>query len=482
MLDPSRTAVASSRGSGRPMLRSPMSQNPSPDAPQQPKFDAAAPHMTRPKLRPVRAFPAQAKGPDGKEFQMMGLADARQISDQVVMVVPAMQLVLPLMDGSKDIDQICAQVGRGLTRPMLEGIVAQLDEAGLIEGPRFQAMLVKVREQFDSSEVLPPASTAQFADAIVADGVQKSEITEDAPQADKDAYAAKRLREIMDLWIAEALKSAQDPALDKLPKAIVAPHLDYHRGWVNYAAVYGRMRVVDRPDRVVVLGTNHFGESTGVCACDKGFSTVLGACEVDQDMLAAMRKSLGDNLFKHRYDHEREHSIELHMPWIQHVFGAGPDGKFPKVFGVLVHDPAVKNGESYDGNGVALEPFVDALKSAIASLPGRTLVVSSADLSHTGPAFGDQQTLAGDEQPAAEFRNKIFSHDREMINLVLQNKPSELVAAMAWQQNPTRWCSTGNLVATMMATQPSEIRLLNYTAAMDQQGMAMVASAAMVMN
>ena len=482
MLDHRACGVAWGPKRGGRMLRCRMSEVPAAGQPNQHKFDPAAPHMNRPKLRPVRAFPAQAKSPDGKEFQMMGLADARQISDQIVMVVPAMQLVLPLMDGSRDLDQISQQVGRGLTRQMLEGIVAQLDDAGLIEGPKFQAMAAKVREQFDSSDVLPPASTAQFADAIVADGVQKSEIKEDAPQTEKDTYSAKRLREILDLWIAEALKSAADPAFDKLPKAIVAPHLDYHRGWVNYASVYGRMRVVDRPDRIVILGTNHFGESTGVCACDKGYSTVFGACEADTEMVAAMKKSLGENLFKHRFDHEREHSIELHMPWIQHVFGPGPDGKFPKVFGVLVHDPAVKNGESYDGNGVALQPFVDALKAAISSLPGKTLVVSSADLSHTGPAFGDKQTLAGEEQPATEFRNKIFGHDREMLNLVLQNKPSELVAAMAWQQNPTRWCSTGNLVATLMATQPSEIKLLNYTAAMDEQGMAMVASAALVMN
>ena len=61
-------------------------------------------------------------------------------------------------------------------------------------------------------------------------------------------------------------------------------------------------------------------------------------------------------------------------------------------------------------------------------------------------------------------------------------KAEELVASMAWQQNPTRWCSTGNIVAAMLATRPTNVTLLNYAAAMDQQGLGMVSSAAVVMN
>jgi hypothetical protein len=68
-----------------------------------------------------------------------------------------------------------------------------------------------------------------------------------------------------------------------------------------------------------------------------------------------------------------------------------------------------------------------------------------------------------------------------MLELVRQNKPDELVAAMAWQQNPTRWCSTGNIVATLLAVKPTEVEILSYAAAMDPQGMGLVSSAAAVM-
>ncbi|MBC7833911.1 MAG: AmmeMemoRadiSam system protein B [Phycisphaerales bacterium] len=460
-----------------------MSQTPSatpptpPNPPTPPPFDPAAEHHRRPKVRSVRGIPVEGQTSDGKKVQMLGLADAHQVSDQMVITAPASRFILPKMDGTRDIDQIIAEIGQGLARPFVEQLVTQLDAAGLIEGPTFQAMLTKMRSEFDASPTLPPAATAAFVDGLMAQALGANATDEQRAEA-----APQKLRELFDQYIKAALEKAENPSFDTLPKAIVAPHLDYPRGWQNYASVYGRLRVVDRPARVVILGTNHFGQSTGVCGCDKGFQTVLGTSPADEQMIAALRGRLGEALFENRFDHEREHSIELHIPWIQHVFGVGEGGgSHVPVFGVLIHDPSVNNGESYDGSGVGLNQFVAALKEAIAQLPGPTLVISSVDLSHVGPGFGDQVQLLGDEAKTVEFRNGVLNHDREMLNLIISRKPAELVAAMAWQQNPTRWCSTGALVATLLAIDPAEVQLLSYNAAIDQQGTSMVSSVAMAM-
>jgi len=450
--------------------------NMSENAPQLPQFDPTNPALQTPRLRPVRGFPAQVG-----EQVALGLADAKQISDKIVMLAPAAQFILPLLDGTRNIDQIVTEVGRGLNREVMQQIVMQLEDACLLYSPRFDALVAKMRTDFDSNPILPPASTVAFTDALVLQELGEEGFGK-ASDEQKAELGATKLREAMDEWIGKALETAENPAFDTLPKAVVAPHLDYPRGWMNYAAIYGRMRVCERPDRVLVLGTNHFGEGTGVVGCNKGYQTPLGVCELDTAMSQELQKRLGDKLFEHRFDHEREHSIELHIPWIQHCFGADEQGNFPKVFGALIHDPAVNSGESYDGKGIALQTFVDAVREALKSLPGKTLVVSSADLSHVGPAFGDQQALAGEGSEPEQFRNRVFQHDRELLNMVRERKADELVAAMAWQQNPTRWCSTGNLIATMKVVDPQDVQILNYAAAMDQQGVGMVSSVAMVMN
>lgn len=439
------------------------------------KFDPGAPHQQRPKLRPVRGFPAQV----GDQV-MLGLTDARQISDRMVVAPASVQHILPLMNGERGLDDIARQVGNGLTAGQLEGLVAQLDDAGLLFGPRFDAILTDMRREFDSTPVLPPASTAAIADAMA---VQK--LGQDAPEEERAKIAPDLLREALDGWIKTALEKETNPSFDHLPRAVIVPHIDYPRGWLNYAAVWGRMRVVDRPDRIVILGTNHFGMGTGVTACDKGFQTPLGTCPADEKFIDLVRKNIGSELatklFENRFDHEREHSIELQIAWIQHCLGPDAQGNFCPVFGVLIHDPAVNSGESYDGKGVGLASFVEALRAAIAQAGGKTLIVASADLSHVGPMFGDKQSLAGDTPEAQEARNRVLAHDQEMLQHIMQAQPDNLIAAMAWQQNPTRWCSTGNIVAALKTIRPDKVELLRYMAAIDQQGMGMVTSAGAVM-
>lgn len=447
-------------------------QNPAGQPQPQPKFDSSAQHHAKPKIRPIRGFAQQVQGQ-----QLMGLADAQQISPRVVMTSPAFQLVLPHMTGENDVDTILGNVGKGLERPMLEEFIARLDDAALLFGPNFDALLVEMREAFDSTDALPPGPTADFADALV---VQDK--GENATDEEKRALGPEKLTEILDKWINELMGKVKDPSFDALPRAVIVPGVDYGRGWLNYASVYGRMRVVDRPDRIVLLGTNHFGMATGVAGCDKGFSSPIGVSDYDRVFGDALTEALGpanaERLFKDRYDHEREHCIELQMPWIHHVFADTNTGEHPPVFAALVHDPLRNSGKSYDGNGLDLDVFVEGLKKAIAQLPGRTLVICVADLSHVGPAFGDQVKLLGDEPQTKQFRDEVIQHDKSMTQTLEKGSVDELLASMMWQQNKTRWGGLGPLVATMKTFEGAPVRILNYAAAADPQGATMVSTIA----
>lgn len=456
-------------------------------------FNENAVHMLKPKIRRLRGFQVPVRNQNGQVVPMLGLADQQQIAQKVVVTVPAFQQVLPLMDGSRSVGQIVHEVGKGLNADQLKHFVAQMDDAGLLYGPTFEGLRAKMRSDFDSSNALPPGVTAQFADSLVAQALQAQ-----PTEQQKAEMGPGKVREQLDKWIDELFEKLPEGTArqyDKMPRGVVGPQLDYQRGWVNYASAWGRFRGTGmKPDRIVLLGTNNFGEASGVTGCDKAFVTPLGTLPVDEALLGKLRGQLGvedaGKLMEHRYDHEREHSVELHLPWIQHVFGQGEVGDI-KVLAALVHDPMVKNGESYDGKGLALQPFMTALRAAIAELPGTTLVVGSANLSHVGPQFGDKQPLAPVKnqqgqvvvtpEQAQAFRDRVTRHDQDMLKILVEKKPDELVGALAWQQNPTRWNAVGSLVAAMKVVEPDEFRVLNYGVAMDQQGMAMVSSVSAAM-
>ena len=59
------------------------------------------------------------------------------------------------------------------------------------------------------------------------------------------------------------------------------------------------------------------------------------------------------------------------------------------------------------------------------------------------------------------------------------NHSEEFLGAMKWSSNPTRWCSVGNMLTTLIAAQPESIELIDYRQACDEQGLCLVSSAAM---
>jgi len=79
-------------------------------------------------------------------------------------------------------------------------------------------------------------------------------------------------------------------------------------------AVYGRVEV---PDKVVVLSVNHRG--LGVRAAIQGsgtWETPLGRVQVESDFSESLKRKVGF-LEEDSVAHSREHSLELHLPFLQ---------------------------------------------------------------------------------------------------------------------------------------------------------------------
>ena len=337
-----------------------------------------------------------------------------------------------------------------------------MDKFGLLWGPTFESLERKRAEQLEKSGAFP----VQSSGSLVAMAHQKNGNGEDPPEEPEAqrAWANELAKGQLEDWLAQV----EDPEFESTPIGIVAPHLDYMRGAQLYASAYRAWVDVPKPDRVVVLGTNHFGMGDGVVASRHGFDTPLGRIFADKKVMNDLHERLGDRLFRDQLDLVPEHSIELHLPWIQHVFGDVP------VVAALIPDPMQPMIDE-DGGRVSGPEFIAVLKDVLSAQDGTTYYVSSADLSHVGPQFGEPK-------PVDDIRcEEVEQHDREMMSHYLSNDGASFIEAMEWSKNPTRWCSIGNMCAIAELSGASEIELLDYRQACDEKGTGLVSVAAMAL-
>lgn len=392
-------------------------------------------HLNRPHIRNFQ--PVGMPQEEGKPPIVL-LRDPSMLSQQT-MGIQANALPLILQFQGRE---TLAEIETRTKAPMnlLREIVTRMDELGLLWGPRFEELERLAKARVAEAGHFPATSTLALG---------------------KDAEAASTM-------LANWLRDAEDPEIDGDVIGIVAPHLDYGHGWHNYAAAYRALSPDRRPDRVVVLGTNHFGIGDGVVTSHFGYTTPLGQMPADRATLAFLEKQLGaKRLFADEMDLLGEHSIQLQLPWVQHLYGAVP------VVGALIPDPL--RPEPTDGERATTGEFVQALRTALDELGGRTLFVASSDLSHVGPQFGDPGPVT--DQVSAQ----VDQLDRERLRLFCARDVANFEAPFVQQRNISRWCSLGNMAAVLRAASPGSVELIDYRQWREANGSMLVSSAALAL-
>ncbi len=97
-------------------------------------------------------------------------------------------------------------------------------------------------------------------------------------------------------------------------KGIVAPHAGYVYSGAIAGAVYARVAV---PRQVIVLGPNHtgLGRPAALWPAGGGWRTPLGRVPVSAALTEALAAGPGVEI--DRAAHLREHSLEVHLPFLQ---------------------------------------------------------------------------------------------------------------------------------------------------------------------
>lgn len=162
--------------------------------------------------------------------------------------------------------------------------------------------------------------------------------------------------------VRDLLREAPEPPAPALPpKALIAPHAGYVYSGPVAASAYARLRVVrEGVERVVLLGPAHRYPFRGLAASTAtAFGTPLGPVPVDAEALSVALRLPQVHLVDRA--HEGEHSLEVHLPFLQEVLGD---------FRVL---PLVVGEASPEDVAVVLKEVWGGEE---------TLVVVSSDLSH----------------------------------------------------------------------------------------------------
>jgi len=108
---------------------------------------------------------------------------------------------------------------------------------------------------------------------------------------------------------------------EKAAPALIAPHAGYMYSGPIAAHAYIQLDNRRKPETAIILGPNHYGVGTPVSIYPEGeWVTPLGSVEIDREIALELAKS-SDVFSLDELSHEREHSIEVQIPFLQYVIG-----------------------------------------------------------------------------------------------------------------------------------------------------------------
>ncbi len=126
---------------------------------------------------------------------------------------------------------------------------------------------------------------------------------------------------VQDLLAGVAEKTPGDRSTRRTPKAVIAPHASYRYSGPVAASAYARVaRGRGTFERVVVIGPAHCVPLNAVATSSAdAFSTPLGELAVQVRARVAVLSCPG--VVVNDQAHEKEHSLEVHLPFLQVIFG-----------------------------------------------------------------------------------------------------------------------------------------------------------------
>ena len=387
-----------------------------------------------PRLRAVEAFPVEHEGQ-----RCIALRDPAGFTDQIAVLPGPLLDLVSLFDGEHPVEAIREILrrrhGEAPSVEQIAALVDRLDDAGFLDSERFRARRRATDDAFRQSPVRPAAHAG-------------------------GAYAgeAAALREQIAGFFAPDRSGKRAGTLS----AVIAPHIDFHRGGPTYGSAY--QEVLDRSDAdlYVILGTCHAGMSDPFAVTLKPYDTPLGPVGADRDFYEALAGRAGQDLLASEPAHRAEHSIEFQAVMLQSLLGGRRPFTILPVLASYLHE-AVWAGTEPEADP-RVPRFLDALREAVAASSRRVCLVAGVDLAHVGPRFGDPD-------PNTEVSLAIVEReDRAMLESVVAGDARGFFARVAADRDARRICGLSPIYSLLRVLPEAPGRLIEYRQWPDPEG------------
>jgi len=395
----------------------------------------------------LEAVPAEE---DGKAVFV--LRDLEALTDNTLALSGGGMLLASLLDGKRDSAALREEFkknsdGVDIPEEAVLGLINALDEAGYLETPALADKRKKILEFFRANPKRPAvfAGPSYPAEPAALEGFLGGFFsTEKGPG-----------------------KAKSDAPSKPAPLGLIAPHIDFTRGGPAYAWAYQALSERRAPDIVIALGVAHASPDSPWVFTHKSYETAFGPMEVDDALYERLSSRVWYEPRADEWVHKNEHSLEFPAVWLKYLWRE----KAPKWIPILVSSFERFSPEEAPSKIPTIEKAIkdlgEVLKAEIAR--GRTvMILSSIDLAHVGPRFGDDLELT------PELEKKIEAEDRKSLIDALSLDADGFYRSVVADEHWRKVCGlsalyTGiRLMKAIGAKKPG--RLLTYGQAPDPAG------------
>jgi AmmeMemoRadiSam system protein B len=209
-------------------------------------------------------------------------------------------------------------------------------------------------------------------------------------------------------------------------RGLVCPHAGYVYSGPVAVHSYAALAEDGWPETFVVLGPNHSGMGAAVALGTQDFETPLGVARVDRELA---KRLLKDVLYEDMAAHRFEHSIEVQLPFLQHL---REDVKFVPI---CMMDQELGTAKKVG------QIIRDAIQGR------EVVVIASTDFSHYLP------------------KDVAAKKDRLAIEQIVKMDARGLYQTI--RKNDISMCGYGPVIAMMTAAEGGRAQLLRYASSGD---------------